>query len=72
MRSQVTLFNVFSAEFGDPNKLLFVAKLSNPILLGVRIRISNIKEIFNIIQIIFSINFLIIKNNWLKTKTSCF
>jgi hypothetical protein len=57
MRNQVTLFKVFSAELGDPNKLLFVAKLSNPVLFGVRIRISDIKLRFNIIQIIFNINF---------------
>ena len=49
------LFKNFSVEVGDPNKLLFVAKLSNPALLGVRIRISVIKERFNTSQIILTI-----------------
>jgi hypothetical protein len=55
IKPQVKLFKVFSAELGEPNKLLFVAKLVNPPLLGVRIKIIKIKKIFKINQINFSI-----------------
>ena len=46
-----------SAEFGDPNMLLFVAKLVNPGLLGMRIRTKKIKIIFTNNQITFNIFF---------------
>ena len=56
MRNQVRLFKSFSAEFGDPSKLLFVTKLANPPSFdGIRIRISIIKKLLNNTQIRFNI-----------------
>ena len=46
----VKLFNVRSAELGDPNKLLFVAKLARPLFCGARKNIIAIKNILKIIQ----------------------
>jgi hypothetical protein len=41
----VKIFSDFSAELGDPNKSLFVAKLPNPTLsLGTRKKIIRIKK----------------------------
>jgi hypothetical protein len=53
----VKLFNVRSAELGDPSILLFVAKLANPLFCGARKNIILIKKILNNIQIIFNIKF---------------
>ena len=52
---KVKLFKVRSAELGDPNKLLFVAKLANPLFWGARRNIITIKNRLNIIQRKFSI-----------------
>ena len=51
----VVLFNVRSAELGEPSILLFVAKLANPLFWGVRRNIITIKKILNNIQIRFNI-----------------
>jgi hypothetical protein len=46
MPKAVKMFNDLSAEVGDPNKLLFVAKLPNPTLsFGIRKKIIPIKKI---------------------------
>ena len=63
IKNQVRLFKKRSAEFGDPSKLLLLAKLVIPVLLGIRKRINKIKIILNINQIIFNINFLLDENN---------
>ena len=55
MRNHVRLFKFFSAEVGDPKKLLFVPKLVKPVLLGIRIKINKINKIFIISQINFNI-----------------
>ena len=61
MRNQVILFKSFSAELGDPSKLLFVAKLANPPSFdGIRIRISIIKKLLNNTQIKFNITSIIL------------
>ncbi len=56
----VKLFNVRSAELGDPNKLLFVAKLASPLFCGARRKIIAIKNTLKIIQSKF--NMSLIKN----------
>jgi hypothetical protein len=53
--TKVKLFKVRSAELGDPNKLLFVAKLASPLFCGARRNIITIKNILNIIQSKFNI-----------------
>ena len=55
MAITVTLFNVRSAELGEPSRLLFVAKLANPLFWGARRKIIIIKKILNNIQIRFNI-----------------
>jgi hypothetical protein len=46
MPKAVKIFNDLSAEVGDPNKLLFVAKLPNPTLsFGICKKIIPIKKI---------------------------
>ena len=52
----VRLFKNRSAELGDPNKLLFVAKLVNPLFCGVRKKIIKIKKRLSNNQISFNIN----------------
>ena len=51
----VKLFNVRSAELGEPSKLLFVAKLANPLFCGARRNIITIKKRLNSIHSTFSI-----------------
>jgi len=51
----VTLFNVRSAELGEPNKFVFVAKLANPLFCGARRKIITIKNKLKRIQRKFNI-----------------
>ena len=51
----VKLFSVRSAELGEPNKLLFVAKLANPLFCGARKNIMTIRKMLSSIQNIFNI-----------------
>ena len=55
MAINVKLFKLRSAELGDPNRLLLVAKLAKPLFCGARRKIITIKNILNIIQSKFSI-----------------
>ena len=50
MATIVKLFNVCSAELGEPNKLLFVAKLASPLFCGARRNIITIKPMLKSIQ----------------------
>ena len=60
----VILFNVRSAELGDPSKLLLVAKLANPLFWGARRNIIIIRKILNNIQIRFNIKIIPINFNF--------
>ena len=51
----VKLFKNRSAELGDPNKSLLVAKLAIPPFCGARRKIIKIKNTLNSNQIIFNI-----------------
>ena len=51
----VKLFKNLSAELGDPNKLLFVAKLANPPFWGERRKIIKIRKTLNNNQTKFAI-----------------
>ena len=55
----VKLFKNRSAELGDPNKLLFVAKLASPLFCGVLKNITKIKNPLKSNQTKFSILFKI-------------
>ena len=57
IKSIVKLFKNRSAELGDPNTLLFVAKLANPLFCGVLKNITKIKNPLNTNQNNFSILF---------------
>ena len=60
----VVLFNVRSAELGEPSILLLVAKLANPLFWGVRRKIITIKKTLNNIQIRFNIKIIPINFNF--------
>jgi hypothetical protein len=51
----VKLFKNLSAELGDPNKLLFVAKLASPPFWGERRKMIKIRKTLNDNQIKFAI-----------------
>ena len=57
IRIVVKLFRKRSAELADPNKLLFVAKLANPLFCGVLKNTTKIKNPLNNNQNNFSILF---------------
>ena len=50
----VKLFKNFSAELGDPSKLLFVVKLASPPSWGERKKIIKMRKILNNNQIKFA------------------
>jgi hypothetical protein len=60
---KVKLFNVRSAELGDPNKLVFVAKLAKLLFLGDRTNIIIFKNMLSNIHKTFIIKFILLEIN---------